>query len=945
MSTDKLKQAMKIIADFHIHSKYSRATSPQMDLEHLNETAQTKGVQVISTGDFTHPAWFRELKDKLKPAEEGLYKLKVQSAKLKVRENATRFILTTEISCIYSKNGKVRKTHILIFAPDLATVEKINTRLAAIGNLKADGRPILGLDAKELAKIVFDISPDCLVIPAHLMTPWFSLFGSKSGFDSLEECFEEYSKHIFAGETGLSADPGMLWRMPDGRRITLISNSDAHCVHPDTYIYSIGDKPKAIGNLNPSKVLSIDLVGNLKQRDANVSMLHKLSSPPFLYSIATQAKEIITTPKHRFFVLENEKITEKKASSLKAGDLVACLRQISNKGKSHRLPHFKFDKRVRVSPGGIAFLINARLKSKKTQKDIGGRIGVAEDCVGIFENHRVKFPKESFIEKFCECVFVDSGKFKNKFLTPKESPGRFPKFTNEKFCQILGYLIGDGGIGHHRGKIDNLSFTDKDINLLTCYQDLIQEVFNIKGKLRKKQGNSSDVRYPAYLAKYFQEIDPQILAPSPERQIPNFIFNLPKGQIASFLGGLFDAEGTFAHHSIQICSSSLFLVKEIQVLLLNFGITCNIYHDFEKNKKRWRYKISIYGQEQLGVFAKDIGFNSIPKKEKLFNYLFSLQQNPKSCFNDFLPLKEEILRVKKLLNPSCYDISRKLYSNLRNNTLKRCNIKDFLGIFSKCSQSSDILMKIQKFVESDIIWEPIQVVKKIKSNCKYVYDLTVPMYENYVANGFITHNSPQKIGREACVFNTELSYPAIIEAIKSKDPKKFLYTIEFFPEEGKYHYDGHRLCNIRLSPVETKKYRGLCPVCGKPLVIGVTSRVAALADRPEGFIPPQAIPYKRLIPLSQVIAEVLGVGESTKKVQGIYQRLVLNKLGTELSILIDCPLPEIEKNGGSALALAVQKMRVGQVNIEPGYDGVYGRISILSANEKKDLGARQGLLF
>jgi len=422
---------MKIIADFHIHSKYSRATSPQMNLENISQAAQTKGAQVISTGDFTHPAWFRELKDKLKPAETGLFKLKTKNEKIKDEEE-TRFILTTEISCIYSKNGKVRKTHILIFAPDLATVEKINTRLTTIGNLKADGRPILGLDAKNLLKIVLEINPDCLVVPAHCWTPWFAVFGSKSGFDSLEECFEEQIKNIFAVETGLSSDPAMNWQLSSLDKVALISCSDAH--------------------------------------------------------------------------------------------------------------------------------------------------------------------------------------------------------------------------------------------------------------------------------------------------------------------------------------------------------------------------------------------------------------------------------------------------------------------------------------------------------------------------------SAPKIGREACVFDTELSYPAIIEAIKSKNPKKFLCTIEFFPEEGKYHYDGHRLCNVRLSPAETKKYRGLCPVCGKPLVIGVASRVAALADRPEGFAPPQAIPYKRLIPLSQVVSEVLGVGEASKRVQEIYQRLI-SKLGPELAILIDCPLSGIEKVGGSALALAIQKMRAGQVNIEPGYDGVYGQISILSANGRKDLGDRQGLLF
>ncbi len=228
---------MKFIADFHIHSKYSRATSKDMDLHNLDKWAGIKGIRVVGTGDFTHPAWLKNLKEKLLPAETGLFKLKKNNSE-------TRFILTAEISCIYStraaarvkeksllsspKKEKVRKIHILVLAPSFEVVEKINTQLARIGNLKSDGRPILGIDVKELTKIILSASEKCLIVPAHLMTPWFSLFGSKSGFDSLEDCFEDYSKYIYAGETGLSANPAMLWQMPDGRRLTLISNSDAH---------------------------------------------------------------------------------------------------------------------------------------------------------------------------------------------------------------------------------------------------------------------------------------------------------------------------------------------------------------------------------------------------------------------------------------------------------------------------------------------------------------------------------------------------------------------------------------------------------------------------------------------------------------------------------------------------------------------------------------------
>jgi len=228
---------MKYICDFHIHSKYSRATAKNADIDHLAKWARIKGINVLGTGDFTHPLWIKELKEKLEPAEEGLFKYKEKKLKINngfILNNGnnhqleTRFILTTEISSIYSKGGKVRKIHNLIFAPSFEAVEKINTHLGWIGNLKSDGRPILGLDSKELAKIVFNTSPDCMLIPAHAWTPWFSIFGSKSGFDSIEECFEEYTDQIYAIETGLSSDPEMNWQLSALDNITLISNSDAH---------------------------------------------------------------------------------------------------------------------------------------------------------------------------------------------------------------------------------------------------------------------------------------------------------------------------------------------------------------------------------------------------------------------------------------------------------------------------------------------------------------------------------------------------------------------------------------------------------------------------------------------------------------------------------------------------------------------------------------------
>ncbi len=415
---------MKLIADFHLHSKYSRATSRQMDLENLDKWAKIKGINILGTGDFTHPEWLKELKEKLEPVEPGLFRLKNS-------DSQTHFILTTEISCVYSKKGKLRKIHIIISAPSFEIVGKINAHLGWIGNLVADGRPILGLDAKELVKIVLNISSNCLIVPAHIWTPWFSLFGSRSGFDSIEECFEEYTKYILVGETGLSSDPAMNWRLSALDKITLISNSDSH--------------------------------------------------------------------------------------------------------------------------------------------------------------------------------------------------------------------------------------------------------------------------------------------------------------------------------------------------------------------------------------------------------------------------------------------------------------------------------------------------------------------------------SPPHIGREANVFDTEIAYQEVKEAIETKNPQKFLYTIEFFPQEGKYHYDGHRICGISLTPQESKKYNNICPNCGKSLTIGVLNRVEELADRPADFRPPRTIPFKSLIPLEEIIADALNQAVGTVEVEKEYKNLV-EKLGPEFNILLNVPRADLEKVTLPEIAEGIIRVREGKVFIEPGYDGVYGKIRIFSKGEQKTL-SKQGTLF
>ena len=412
---------MEFIADFHIHSKYSRATSKDMDIAHISEWAKLKGITLMGTGDFTHHLWLEELKHTLEDLGNGLFKHK-----------EIYFILTSEISSIYSKKGKTYRIHNMVFSPSLKTTDRINEVLSRYGNLASDGRPILGMDAAELARIIFDIDENCMIVPGHIWTPWFSLFGSMSGFDRIEDCFENQTSKIFALETGLSSDPAMNWRLSALDKFTLISNSDSH--------------------------------------------------------------------------------------------------------------------------------------------------------------------------------------------------------------------------------------------------------------------------------------------------------------------------------------------------------------------------------------------------------------------------------------------------------------------------------------------------------------------------------SPSKIGREANVFDCELNYKTIREVLKNKDKQRFLYTIEFFPEEGKYHFDGHRLCAVRLSPEETKKNNGKCPKCGKPVTVGVMSRVAQLADRPAGYQPQNPIPYKNLIPLEEIIAEAKGVGKTSVAVARDY-RSYLASLGNELDILMRLSSQDLFRGLPKRVAEGIVRVRQAKVDIQPGFDGEYGKISIFTEDDKQGGSEKQLSLF
>ena len=213
---------MRVITDFHLHSKYSRACSKELTIRNIAAACERKGINFVGTSDFTHPAWREEIGRELVDNGHGTFRLPDESSK-------TRFLLSTELSCIYKRGGKVRRVHHCVLCSTLEGVDRFTKALLARGcNLKADGRPILGIDSEELLKMLLEADPQALLIPAHAWTPWFAVFGSMSGFDSLEECFGVMTKHVHAIETGLSSDPKMNWRLPSLDDVFLVSNSDAH---------------------------------------------------------------------------------------------------------------------------------------------------------------------------------------------------------------------------------------------------------------------------------------------------------------------------------------------------------------------------------------------------------------------------------------------------------------------------------------------------------------------------------------------------------------------------------------------------------------------------------------------------------------------------------------------------------------------------------------------
>ena len=843
---------MKFIADFHLHSKYSRATSPKSDLENFDKWARIKGIKVLGAADFTHPEWFKELKEKLEPAETGLFKLapyrtEGSGAGLKNSDSEVRFILTSEISCIYSKLGKVRKIHILIFAPSFEIVEKVNAYLGCIGNLKADGRPILGLDAKELAKIVLNASQDCLVVPAHCLLP----------------------------ETYLHTDHGI-------KMIKDIKEGD--------FVYTHKGRWKKV-----------------KETYARQYNGKLYSIKPYYFRIGLE-----TTPEHPFYAIKSyTNCTNMSHSICKKDCAYIKRRNCSRKYFESYKPQW--------------------IKAEDIKK---GDIFIFPRFADIVKNtNQIKL--SDFLAK-------KEYKLNNdEILLFGTRANKLPNTiaVNKEFCRLAGYYVSEG----YTDNRDSISFcfNRDERKYVKDLKFLMKKVFNFSSPriYKRKNTNSIEIIYfSKILAKIFSQLfySNVNLRRAHTKCLPFWMLDLPVAKQVEIFKGWWRGDTG--------CTSSRKLMNQMKIIALRLGIIPSI---IKTSKEKFNEK------------NHKVGDRIIKARDDLFQF------SGLAFFEDkFGLLKESIFQyprfIPKLNRRHGWIDKKYIYLPVRD-----IEIKNYKGKVYNLEVKDDNSY-VSEFAAVHNCWTPWFSIFGSKSGfdsieecfddySKYIYAGETGLSSNPAMNWRLSAldritlisnsdaHSPQKIGREANVFDTEMDYKGIIEAIKLKDPKKFLYTVEFFPEEGKYHYDGHRTCGISLSPSESKKYNNICPVCGKPLTVGVLNRVEQLADRSNGFKPANAISFKSLIPLEEIVADVLGFMVGAKQVEEEYKNLI-KKFGDEFKILLEVSPKDLAGVTLPEIIEGIIRVREGRVYIEPGYDGVYGKIRIFSKGEQKNI-SRQRTLF
>ncbi len=839
---------MRIIADFHIHSPYSRAVSKEMTLENLDHWARLKGITVMGTGDFTHPAWIKEIKTKLEPVEAGLYQLKnsyrgsTPINPLTKDQPMTRFILTVEISSIYSKGGKTRRVHSLIFAPSVETAEKINAVLGARGNIKSDGRPILGLGAKELAKIVFDIDSKVAVVPAH-------------------------------------------------------------CVLPDEQIHT-RDGMKPIKEIQKGNEIYTH-----KGRLRRVEDVYTRSYQGMTYHIQPWyfRPGITTTPEHPFFAIKTQKHCAWQHGFCRpgcAGESHCCKRHIAS--EENFQPQWIQAKDL--EKGDVLMF-----PRPQETKDVDSLL------------------LSSYVAELPGAIFgSDLGNAYTQTVTMRGTRSRvlidrIP--MNKEFCRLAGYFVAEGSV-NGRDAI-SFAFATHEKEYVQDVKLLMEMLFGVPCAHERVKGNGIElIFYSKIIQRTFSSLFYRDAAihRAHTKALPMQMMTLPPEKQVEIFRGWWRGDTGY--------TVSRELMNQMKTIALRLGIIPSITiasaEDFNRKDHAIDGRI-IYARHDLFHFSS-IAF---------FEDAFGLREDAIFQKHRFLP---------KLSRRHGWMDASYIYMPIRD-----IKTKEYEGMVYNLEVEEDHSY-LAEFAAVHNCWTPWFSVFGSMSGfdtleecydeyAKYIFAIETGLSSDPAMNRRLSKldnialisnsdsHSLQRIGREANVFETELSYDGLMSAIKAHDPKKFLFTVEFFPEEGKYHYDGHRNCDFSCGPEETKRLKKICPKCGKPMTVGVMYRVDELADRPAGGAPPAGmIPFKSMVPLDEIIAEAFGVGTASKRVKEEYQNIIA-KLGSEFSIVIDASRSDLASATTPEIVEGIMRVREGRLYIEPGYDGEYGHVRIFGEGE------------
>jgi uncharacterized protein (TIGR00375 family) len=834
---------MKFIADLHIHSKYSRATSKNMVLEELARWADDKGILVLGTGDFTHPDWFKEIKEKLEPAEPGLFKLKPQYKKKTIKGTfaETRFFLSAEISSIFSRDKKVYRVHNLIFSPNIGTVEKINAQLGWIGNLKSDGRPILGLDAKELAKIVFNTDPEAVIIPAH-------------------------------------------------------------CLLPDAVVHTKNDLVKMIKDVKEG-----DYVITHNNRWRKVQKIFKRPYNGKIYNIKPRnfSLGLTTTSEHPFCAIKTHKNCHWSKGICKPSHV-----NLNNcKHKYFRNYKPQWIMANQLERGDV--LIFPRFKNlSENHKEINLKEIIRRPNVKTQIRGELIAPIGNRITAIKQKIIID-----------------------KNFCKLAGYYLAEGYINGR--DLIGFAFGQKENKYVKEVISLMEKVFGFDKKPRLRIERSGGVEvlfYSKILCETFRQLfySSDKIQNASTKALPYWMLGLPSNLQVEIFRCWWRGDAGY--------TASRLLMNQMKIILLRLGIVPSIYLDTRENynsrskhfigDREIKARYGLYSLNRLSFYEDR--FNLLREPE--FKQVAKYNKGKKYGWIDdnyiYLPIYD--IEIK--------DYRGEVYNlEIEEDNSYTCEFATvhncwtpWFSVFGSMSGFDSIEECFGEYAKNIFAIET-----GLSSNPAMNWRLS--KLDNIALISNSDSHSLQRIGREANIFDTELSYAGIISAVKSRDPKKFVATIEFFPEEGKYHYDGHRLCGVVFSPEETKKHNGICPKCGKKLTIGVMNRVEELADRPPEKIGASTrVPFYSFIPLDEIIAESFGVGVGAKKVKEEYEKLI-KVFGSELKILLEINDEELKSAADPRVAEGIKRVRSGQLKIRPGYDGEYGKISIFNNEEREKL--------